>query len=281
MNIYEGAVYRPPSEWKSLIIQATIGCSHNKCKFCNMYKDKKFRVKSAKEIISDIEKVKTYYTHTDKIFLGDGDALSIETDELLTVFDYIKKELTHIKSIGIYAHGKNLLEKSKDELLTLKKNGLEIIYLGLESGSDNVLEHINKGINSSKMMEGLQKAKEVGLKTSIMIISGMGGKERYLEHAIKSAEALSKIQPDYISLLGLRIYKGSPLIKEIENGSFVLLDKLEILEETRLFIEHLELENTTFRSNHASNSYLLKGTLGKDKNKLLKQLDFAIKASNK
>ena len=281
MDIYEGAVYRPPSEWKSLIIQATIGCSHNKCTFCNMYKDKKFRVKSAKEIISDIEKVKTCYTHADKIFLGDGDALSIATEELLTVFNYIKKELTHIKSIAIYAHGKNLLEKSKDELLTLKKNGLEIIYLGLESGSDNVLEHINKGINSSKMMEGLQKAKEVGLKTSIMIISGMGGKERYLEHAIKSAEVLNKIQPDYISLLGLRIYKGSPLIKEIENGSFVLLDKLEILEETLLFIEHLELKSTIFRSNHASNSYPLKGTLGKDKNKLLKQLDFAIKVSNK
>lgn len=142
------------------------------------------------------------------------------------------------------------------------------------------MEYINKGITSGEIIEGLEKAKEVGLKISVMIISGMGGKERYLEHAIKSAEVLNEIQPDHFSLLGLRIYETSPLIKEIVDGSFVLLDALEVLKETRLIIENLTLENTIFRSNHASNSYPLRGTLGNDKNKILKQLDFAIKVSN-
>jgi radical SAM superfamily enzyme YgiQ (UPF0313 family) len=246
-----------------------------------MYKNKKFRIKSALDIISDIKKVKDYHTYADKLFLADGDALSIDTNELLTVLGYINRELPHIKSVGIYAHGKNLSDKSKEELLMLKDSGLEIIYLGLESGSDEVLEYIIKGITSDEIIEGLKKAKEVGLKTSVMIISGIGGKERYIDHAIKSAEALNKIQPDYISLLGLRIYENSPLIKEIEDGSFILLNELEVLKETRLIIENLNLENTIFRSNHASNSYPLKGTLGKDKEQLLKQLDFAIEISNK
>ncbi len=273
MQKFEGRVFRPPSEGRSLIIQATIGCSHNKCRFCTMYREKIFRIKSADEIIEELKELREYYGYYKRIFLADGDAMAMKTSELLKVLRFIKKEIPNINRVGIYAHGNNLLRKNLDELRELKANGLAIVYVGLESGSDKVLRSMKKGISVEETIKGCQKAKEAGIKTSIMIISGLGGKSLMREHAIDSARAVSRINPNYLSLLTLMVEDGSDIARDIKEKSFQLLDPYEVLEETKLFLEETDLEKTIFRSNHISNYISLEGVLGRDKKKLLEEVD--------
>uniref|UniRef100_A0A6A7GAS7 Radical SAM protein n=1 Tax=Hirondellea gigas TaxID=1518452 RepID=A0A6A7GAS7_9CRUS len=272
---YEGAIYRPPSEANSLILQVTVGCSHNNCTFCSMYKGKSFRIKSKEEIFEDIDN----YSHDiyTKAFLADGDAMLLKTDLLIEIIRRIRLKMSNIKRIGIYAHANNLKTKTVDELRLLKKEGLNIIYVGVESGSDKVLEKINKGIGSSEMKKQLLKISESGIKLSVMIISGLGGRKLSSEHAIESAKLLNEIKPKFLSLLTLMLEEGTEFYKEVQNHKIELLDPEEILLETKLMIENLDLKNTIFRVNHASNYLSLEGILNKDKNRILREIEVAIK----
>ena len=275
---YEGAIYRPPSEANSFILQITVGCSHNRCTFCSMYKGKTFRIKTKEEIFSDIENYSNdFYT---KAFLADGDAMLLPTQLLIDIIKKIRERMPNIKRIGIYSHANNLKTKSVEELIRLQKEGLNIVYVGIESGSDLILDKINKGITSKEMENQLPKIKESGIKLSIMIISGLGGRELSREHAIESAKLVSRVNPNFLSLLTLMLEDGTPFYEDVKNRKIELLSPEEVLLETKLMIENMELKNTIFRVNHASNYLSLEGVLNKDKERILGEIEDAINKQN-
>lgn len=274
---YEGMVYRPPSEARSLILQTTIGCSHNKCTFCYMYKDKKFRVRKMDEILEDLKGVKAQYgDFSNNIFLADGNALCLSTDKLVTILDTIKELFPSSGRIGIYSAPKDILNKSLEDLKTLKAHGIDIAYLGVESGSDKVLKDCIKGVTQEEMILAGQKMVEAGIKLSVMVISGLGGAKDWKNHALESAKVVNAIQPDYLALLTLLTPEGTPLYDSIQKGEFELLDPKGVLEETKLMVEHLDLKHCVFRSNHVSNYLSLAGNFPEDKDKLIKMIDNAI-----
>ena len=270
---YEGKLYRPPSEAYSLIIQATIGCSHNKCTFCSMYKEDKFRIRSTEEIIKDLYLGREYYKNVKRVFLADGDALIIKTEELVKILQAIKNIFPECERVGVYGSPKSILLKSKEELEELKSLGLGIVYLGLESGSDKILQDIKKGVNSQEMIDAGKKIKDSGIELSVTLISGIGGKEDSKEHAIESARVLNEMKPDYIGLLTLLLEEGTELYEDVQSGKFQLLSPIEVLLETKTLVENLEVENCIFRSNHASNYLPLRGTLMEDKELVLNQIE--------
>ncbi len=274
---YEGIIYRPPSEAWSLIIQATVGCSHNKCSFCSMYKGKKFRIRNTEEIIEDLTEARRLYKSINRVFLADGDALIIKTSELLKILEYIKVTIPECERVGIYASPKSVETKSIDELKMLKDAGLGIAYLGLESGSDDILQKIDKGASSHEIIEAGKKVKEAGILLSVTLISGLGGKKFWKEHAIKSAEAINKMEPDFLGLLTLMVEPGTMLYEEVAREEFTLLTPKEVALETLELLSNLNCVGCVFRSNHASNYLVLKGTLNKDKEALINQLYEALK----
>lgn len=273
---YEGRLYRPPSEARSIIIQATIGCSHNKCSFCSMYKDKKFRIKKTEDIIADINRAADLYSNIDRVFLADGDALMIKTPDLLKILKYIKTNIPECERIGIYASPKSIMTKSPEELKTLKDEGLSIAYLGLESGFDEILLDINKGASSEEIIHAGKKIKDAGILLSVTLISGLGGKKKWKDHAIKSALAVNKMNPDYLGLLTLMIEPDTPLYDEVNSGNFELLSPEEVTLETLELLSHLDSEGCIFRSNHASNYIALRGTLNGDKDRMIEELKGAL-----
>ncbi|MCQ1528438.1 radical SAM protein [Lutispora saccharofermentans] len=273
---YEGSIYRPPSEAWSLIVQATIGCSHNKCSFCSMYKDKKFRIRSIEDIIQDISEARMLYKSIKRIFLADGDALMIKTAELLKILEHIRNTIPECGRVGIYASPRSIMLKSHEDLKLLREAGLGIAYLGLESGSDEILKNINKGADSQEIVEAGQKVKGAGILLSVTLISGLGGKQLWKEHALESAKAINKMKPDFLGLLTLMVELGTKLYEEVEEGSFKLLTPREIAVETLELLRNLDCEGCVFRSNHASNYLSLKGTLNRDRELLINQLQEAI-----
>lgn len=271
---YEGSIYRPPSEAHSLIVQATVGCSHNKCQFCTLYKDKKFRIRPVTDILADLEwAARQYGPSIEKIFLADGDALIMKTADLLAIFAESRRLFTGLKRIGIYGSPQSILRKSVEELTTLREAGLGIIYLGIESGSDTVLSRMNKGVTAEAMTAAGRQVKASGISLSAMVILGLGGKELSLEHARESAKVCTAIQPEYLSLLTLMIESSSPLIEQIRTGAFAELSPEEALLELRELVAGLELDKTVLRSNHASNYVSINGRLPKDKDKILSDID--------
>lgn len=277
---YEGSLYRPPSEAYSLIVQATIGCTHNGCTFCSMYKDKKFRVRPTDEIIEDLKTGRQRYKRVDRIFIADGDALAIKNRELEKILGFIDDEFPECERIGIYGSPKAILSKSDEDLMRLKTLGLGIVYLGVESGSVEILKKINKGVTREEMVRAGRKIVDSGIKLSITLISGIGGKELSDEHAVESAKIINEINPDYIGLLTLIVEEGAPLYEDVKNGKFKLLSPKEVLLETRKMVENIEVENAIFRSNHASNYVSLRGTLSKDKKSILDQIEEGLKISD-
>ena len=273
---YEGKVFRPPSEARSVIIQDTIGCSHNKCTFCSMYKGDQFRIRKTYEIIEDIYSARLQYSNINRLFLADGDALMIKTSELVKILDYIKIRIPECERVGIYASPKSIMTKSIEDLKTLKAAGLSIAYLGLESGSEEILEDINKGATREEIIHEANKLKEAIILLSLTLISGLGGKEKSILHAIESAIAVSEIKPDYLGLLTLMIEPGTQLYNDVETGSFQLLSPEEVAIETLVLLENIDAEGCIFRSNHASNYISLKGTLNGDKEEMIHQLEQAI-----
>ncbi|MBU5425526.1 radical SAM protein [Tissierella pigra] len=277
---YEGSLYRPPSEAYSLIVQATIGCTHNKCTFCSMYKDKQFRVRKLDEIIEDFKVARRKYKSVKRIFIADGDALAIRNEELIEIFSFIKENFPECERIGIYGSPKSILSKNQEDLKRLKSLGLGIIYLGVESGSEIILRNINKGVTREEMIQAGKKVVESGIKLSITLISGIGGKENSLEHSLESARIINEINPSYVGLLTLIVEDGTPLYDDVHLNKFNLLSPREILLETKKMVENIDVDSCIFRSNHASNYISLKGTLPQDKDLILSQIEEGLELSN-
>ena len=273
--MYDYPLYRPPSEGNSLIIQATLGCSHNKCTFCSMYKSKKFRIKSLEDIKNDMNYFRQTYKHVEKIFLADGDALIIPTEDLKEILSYIKKVFTECSRVTLYGSPKSILLKTPQELSDLKDLGLSMIYMGVESGNDEVLKDINKGVSSEDLIKAAKKVKDANILLSVTVIAGIGGSERSKSHAIKTGEMISSMIPDYLGVLTLMVEEGTNLHNKIINKEFELLNDKEILNEIKLLIEHINVkEQVIFRCNHASNYISLSGNLPEDKEKLLNQINY-------
>lgn len=274
---YEGSIYRPPSEAYSLIVQATIGCSHNRCTFCSMYKDKSFRIRPVAEILADLDELKDRHNGVERVFLADGNALAMKTDDLKSILLKLRAVLPECGRVGIYASPRDILGKTDEELAELKQLGLGIAYMGLESGSDEILKNINKGVTSDEMIEAGKKLKSSGIRQSVTAISGLGGKAGWKEHALESARVLNEIDPDYLGLLTLLVEPGTEMEKQVDTGSLELMSPIEVMKETRMLIENLKLSNCVFRSNHASNYFALAGTLPMDRQRLLHDIDEALK----
>jgi len=222
---YEGIVYRPPSEARSLIIQVTIGCRHNQCTFCSMYKDKVFRIRSREEIYRDLEEMSQLYGSLPlRIFLADGDALTLDTDKLLEILLWIRKLFPACQRVTIYGTAGDVIKKSLFELIILREAGLAMVYLGAESGSDEILKHIKKGLGRDHMIRAGAMLKEAGIDLSLTLISGLGGREHLKEHALMSADLVSRIRPEYLGFLTLMMEGDTPVRREIEAGQIELLD---------------------------------------------------------
>lgn len=273
---YEGPVYRPPSEAFSLILQVTTGCSHNGCTFCGMYKGKNFRVKSWSEIENDIIYARNNLPEVKKIFLADGNALSLDTDNILRILQKLYDTFPELERVGTYAGPKDLLAKSMTELSEINAAGLAILYMGVESGNDSVLHSINKGVDAAKMIAAGKKAMDTGYQLSLTVITGLAGQEQSQIHAIDTARVVSEINPTYLGALTLMLLKNTPLYKQFETGAFKPLTPQQTLLELKYLLQNLHLTKCIFRCNHASNYLPLKGTLNEDKDRLLLMLDKAI-----
>lgn len=275
---YEGMIFRPPSEAESLIIQTTVGCSWNKCTFCSMYRYKDFRIKEYDEIRDDIETAKMMYgDDVRRVFLADGDALVIETDYLLRIIDNLNEAFPNLERVSTYATPHNLLKKGIDELKKLKDRGLDLVYLGVETGDDNLLRSIGKGVRRDEMLEAGLNAKRAGIKLSVTIILGLGGKEGSKTHAEETARLLSDMDPDYVGALTLMVIPSTPLYKMVKSGRLTLLSPIESILECRRIIEDIDVTDCIFRSNHASNYLPLGGRLPQDKDKIIKTIDDIVK----
>lgn len=276
---YSEPLFRPPSEGNNVIIQVTHGCSYNACTFCSMYETKPYSEKALLEVFQDIDELSIQYPQTHKVFLADGDALALDTATLLQILTYLYQKFPRLRRVSSYASVINLEQKSKKELLALKDAGLKLIYFGIETGSNEILKRIQKGTSFAKMKVGLNKASEAGIKISATVILGVGGKVYSQEHAKQSAQLVNETSINYLSTLqlGLQQTKEEQFYKKFERG-FEWLSDEEMLEEQLVFLEHLAPQNAViFRSNHASNSFALAGTLPKDKERLISELKEAIR----
>lgn len=273
---YEGRIIRPPSEANSILLQVTVGCSHNKCAFCGTYQGERFKIKSDDIIFSDIEYAARNFTFMRRLFLCDGDALIIPRKRLLGILTAIEKKLPWVTRVGSYANVKSLKMKTPEELAELKAHGLGIIYMGLETGDDTTLKAINKGFTSKAAIEMGCKVIDAGMKLSITVLLGIAGRERSEIHAKETGRVLSAIDPNYVGALSLMLVPGTPLYRDYENGLFPLLEPKEMLREIRTMITHTELSSGLFFANHASNYLPIKARLPRDKADTLALIDRAL-----
>ncbi len=269
---YNEPLFRPPSEAYSLIFQVTLGCSWNKCTFCEMYTSKKFKVRKQEEIFNEIKEVAAITQDVRKIFLADANAMVLSSGKLLGILNELNNSFPRINRVSAYALPKDISSKTDEELSELRKAGLKLIYIGIESGDDEVLKSVNKGETFNSTVDGLLKAKKAGIKSSVMILNGLGGKKYSKQHAENSAKIINVIQPEFVSTLVLSYPFGIPHFKKRYNSDFIPLNKLELIEEMEIFLKNLNLENSIFRSDHASNYLVLKGILNRDKETLLKNI---------
>ena len=272
---YYGAVYRPPSEAYSLIVQVTYGCSHNTCAFCSMYKEKRFALRPLEEVLEDFHIARRTYRHVDKVFLADGDALVRKASELYTILDTIRELFPECERVTSYASPASIRIRTDEELQTLRAKGLTMVYMGLESGCDEVLKLMRKGHMSAEIIEMGQKVRRNGIALSVTAITGLGGPELLEQHAIETAKAFNAMNPEYIGMLTLMVEPGTPLYDWVRDGDFRLLTQPQVLRETRLLVENLDSPGSVFRMNHASNYLVLKGTLNQDKEAMLRTIDAA------
>lgn len=273
---YSGSVYRPPSEAYSLIVQVTLGCSHNKCAFCNMYKDKQFSIVNIEQVMEDLAWARERYSRIERIFLADGDALILPMEHLLRILHFIRKNIPECTRVATYASPKSILRKTPEELRTLREAGLSMGYLGLETGNNMLLQKINKGVTVAQQIEAAQKLKAAGMTLSVTAINGLGGTEDWEAHAVDTAKALSAMRADYAALLTLRIYTGTPMAEWIREGKLTQPNPMELIRETRLLLSEIDSPGTVFRSNHASNYLVLAGTLNEDRSALIAKCDAAL-----
>lgn len=278
---YEGNIFRPPSEAYSLIVQVTIGCAHNKCTFCSMFKDKQFRVRDQREVLEDLNDARKHYRRVERIFLADGDALVLTNEKLMTILNHIGKVFPECERISVYGSPQDVLNKTPEELKQLYENGVGIIYIGAESGSDKVLKDICKGATRAEIIEAVKKIEASGMKASVTFISGIGGRDGWEDHAIQTGTMISEMEPSYVGLLTLMTEKGTPIVDDIQSGKFQLLTAEEVVAETLLLLKNTDVKRTcVFRSNHASNYVSLRGNLPQDKDKMTAMLRRAMEDSN-
>jgi radical SAM superfamily enzyme YgiQ (UPF0313 family) len=269
-------VIRPPSEAGSFLLQVTVGCSANSCTFCGAYNTKRYRIKEREEIFSDIAEMARLSPETRRVFLLDGDALASGNDVIVPVLDELGRAFPHLSRVGSYANGTNITKRSNGELRELAARKLSLIYIGLESGSEAVLEGCRKRSSAAEMVDAVGRAREAGIKSSVIVLLGLGGRSMRDEHVAGTIRALNEMQPRYLAFLSLMLIPGTPLQLQAERGEFELPGPGELLRETRDIIAGLQLEGTIFRTNHASNYLPLEGRLPADKEKLLGTLDEAL-----
>lgn len=269
---YSEPLFRPPSEARSLILQATIGCSWNRCAFCEMYTSKKFNVKKEEDLFSEIDLMSPYSSQIRKVFIADGNAMVLSYDKLMRLLEKLNITFPKLNRVSVYALPKDIISKTDMELKALADAGLKLLYTGIETGDDELLGLIDKDENYNSTVEALVKARKAGLKLSVMILNGLGGKQYSKQHAVNSARAVNEIQPEYLSTLVLSFPYGIDHFKSRFAAGFVEMNKIDLISEMGDFISKLEIENTVFRSDHASNYLVLKGILNRDKNKLLSRI---------
>jgi radical SAM superfamily enzyme YgiQ (UPF0313 family) len=268
---YDYPLYRPPSEANSIIFQVTLGCSFNKCSFCNMYRTKEYSERPWEEIKSEIDIVSKSFPQTERIFLADGDAINLSTEKLVQILDYIKKKFPNLARISCYAMPKNLLQKSPDELTLLNSKGLDMLYIGIETGNDILLKKITKGATSKSIIDACNRAKKSGFIISCMIILGIGGKKYSMDHMKETARVVSDVSPNFLAALTLIIEDGvyDEFMKKFSEP-FETLDDTMILNELELLLNNINpISPIVFRANHASNVYSIGGNLPDDKEKML------------
>ena len=276
---YLGQVIRPPSEADSLILQVMYGCSHGACAFCGSYLGKPFRVRPFAEVREDVLRLPADVKDAiQKVFLCDGDALSIPSRRMMEVLDLLAAELPHLSRVSAYANAHSLLRIPEEELREIRAHGLELLYVGLESGDEATLAQTGKGVTAAEQIEAFRKAKRAGFRLSVTAILGLAGVLRSFVHARGTGEALSAIDPDYIGILTLMLEPGTRLYAEARRGDFVLPGPLQLLLELREMIEATDVTHAVFRTNHASNYLSLRGTLPEDKAGLLRLLDDVLAA---
>jgi len=276
---YVEPVFRPPSEARSLILQVTNGCSWNRCTFCEMYTapQKRFRFKTQVDIDNDLAGIARAALPVRRVFLADGDAMALSFRRLKLILQSIRTHLPGVQRVSSYCLPRNLRHKTVDELAELRELGLNLFYVGCESGDDLVLERVSKGETYASSLAALEKIKAAGSKSSVMILNGMGGRRYSEQHAVNSALLMNDAQPDYLATLVVSFPQGVARYQEGFGGEFEPLDQAGLFNEMEMLLEHLQLENTIFRSDHASNYLVLKGILGRDKARLLEQVRTAIR----
>ena len=275
---YIEPLFRPPSEADSLILQVTNGCSWNQCSFCEMYTQpqKKFKPRSEAEVLAEIQSCGASLQGVRRVFLADGDAMVLSFRRLEAILQAIRTHLPSVTRVSSYCLPQNIANKTPEQLQTLRELGLSLVYIGAESGDDTVLHKVQKSETFASTREAILKLKAAEIKTSVMIINGLGGKQYSEQHALASAAVINATQPEYLATLALFFRHGERRFTEIFGDDYTPCSTLDLFTEMQTFIQHLELKQTIFRSDHISNNLVLKGVLGKDKIKLLAQIQQAV-----
>ena len=275
---YEGNIFRPFSEANSYLLQCTVGCSHNQCTFCGMYKDKKYRERSLDEIIEDIAMAKDHYGDLEKVFLCDGDAIALKTDMLLTILRKLYGTFPSLRHVGSYVGPQSTLSKSLEELQTLRAAGLTKAYIGVETGDDELLKKIKKGVGYEEMLQAGRNLIAAGINLSAMVLLGLAGRGKASRrHALATAKICNEMKPQYLAALTVTPVPGTVLYRQVQRGEFELLDAFETLEEMKQIFENITADNMKFVGTHASNYLPVVGTLQKDKQKMIAMVDEVLK----
>jgi len=270
---YEGDIIRPPSEAYSLLLQVTVGCSHNRCTFCPSFKDKRFRIKSLEEIEEDLDYAARRIRGVERLFLCDGDALIIPQPRLLAILEAVRARLPSVRRIGTYANAKSIRKKSVEELRELKDRGLGIIYLGIESGNEEILRTIEKGATYDRIVEAARRVKEAGITLSVTVLLGIGGVEKSMEHARDTARILTDVDPDFAGVLTVMIVPGTPLHEEALAGRFVLPGTFDLLKELGVIVSQARFTNCFFTANHASNYLPIRARMPRDQETITRLIE--------
>ncbi len=273
---YEEPLFRPPCEAHSLIVQATLGCPHNRCVFCGMYKMKKYRARDPEEIKADLRKARLHYSHVGSIFLADGNTVAVNSEKLADMISYARDLFPEAERVSSYGGARFLKGKPPGALRRLRKAGLDIIYFGLESGDDEILSMMDKGVDSAGMIEAARRVKEAGIALSVYILLGLGGEDRWRQHAENTARVLNAMQPDYIRPRTLALLPGIPLYDEARDGRFREASGETIMNELRVMLSALEIEDAWFLSDHISNYVPVYGHLPEDGEKMLATVEMAL-----
>jgi len=274
---YEGNIIRPPSEAFSILLQVTLGCSHNKCTFCGTYKDKRFTIRDDETILADILFASKYMRQQYRLFLIDGDALIIPQPKLVWILDTIKEHLPWVRRVGAYGNAKSIKMKTDDQLAQLKEKGLGILYLGVESGDDETLKKVCKGTSAENLINQGRRVKKAGIKLSVTVLLGIAGRSDSLRHAKATGELLTAMNPNYVGALTVMLLPDTPLEEDYRAGRFALPDTRELLLELREMFKHTHLSGGLFMSNHASNYLPIRAALPKDRDKTLALIDAALR----